>query len=358
MEGLSFLVVGFALGERGLGLFPADVLANLRVVLLLGLAWIGLVFGLQIDLGIIRQLKPWHRRVGLVVPLLSGGLLLAGGLLLRLPLPLALGLAAVGTVSSPSTMEGLARGRAPADRSALRLLKLVMAFSGLPAVAVLAVATALWSPVSALVGGPVAAWQVLFVVLGVGVLMGYALLVLVRGVRDPLHLLTLLTGMMAAVAGACAVLGVSALPAAACVGAVVMNRCVFPHRMLKVAHSLEMPMLIALLVVVGASWTAGTFSWPTFALMALIRPLASMLAGAVLSASAARQGVTLSVPWLGCGLLAQGELAMGLLVALVGTLGGVDGVLEAVVAAMVLNHAVGQVWTRRALFRAPAGGAG
>ncbi len=37
MEGILFLAIGFALGGSGLGLFPADVLANLRVVVLFGL---------------------------------------------------------------------------------------------------------------------------------------------------------------------------------------------------------------------------------------------------------------------------------------------------------------------------------
>ena len=48
LEGVFFLAVGFALGGRGLGLFPEDVLANLRVVVLFGLGWIGLVFGIPI----------------------------------------------------------------------------------------------------------------------------------------------------------------------------------------------------------------------------------------------------------------------------------------------------------------------
>ena len=57
MEGLSFLAIGFALGDRVLGLFPADVLETLRVVVLLGLAWIGLVFGLQIELRVLAHLS-------------------------------------------------------------------------------------------------------------------------------------------------------------------------------------------------------------------------------------------------------------------------------------------------------------
>ena len=63
MEGLSFLVVGLVLGARGLGLFAEDLLQSMRIVVLFGLAWIGFVFGVQIERRIFRRLLPWHRRV-------------------------------------------------------------------------------------------------------------------------------------------------------------------------------------------------------------------------------------------------------------------------------------------------------
>ena len=72
MEGLSFLVVGFVLGERGLGLLPDDLLQSMRVVVLFGLAWIGFVFGVQVELRIIRRLAGWHRWVGWLTPVALG----------------------------------------------------------------------------------------------------------------------------------------------------------------------------------------------------------------------------------------------------------------------------------------------
>jgi hypothetical protein len=72
MEGILFLAIGFALGGSGLGLFPADVLANLRVVVLFGLGWIGLVFGLQIELRVLRRVSVRHRLLGLITPSSAG----------------------------------------------------------------------------------------------------------------------------------------------------------------------------------------------------------------------------------------------------------------------------------------------
>jgi hypothetical protein len=338
-----------------LGLFPPDVLITLRVVVLLGLAWIGLVFGLQIELRVLRHLRPWHRRVGLLVPLSIGTAVALCGLVADLPPWLALSLAGVAMAPAPNTLEGVVRGRVPADRSAYRLFKLVAAFAGLPAVAVFGVASAWSSPLSGVAHG-LAPWQLVLLVVGIGVVAGYLSLVLVRGVRQPVEIVTLLIGTMAGLAGATALLGVSALPAATCSGAVLINRAALPHRILRVSHSIERPLVIALLVLVGASWSGVAFSWRIFTVMCLGRLAGAMIGGRVLANRADRWGVRVAVRGLGFGLLPQGELAIGLLVALVGFSAGSEGVLEAVVAAMVLHQLIGRWWLGHHLVR-PADGA-
>ncbi len=354
MEGLSFLVLGVILGGEGVGLFPEDVLAALRVVVLLGLAWIGFVFGLQIEWRIIRQLRPWHRLLGWLVPSSFGVVLFGGGLLLGISWPFALGLAAVGMAGSPATLEAAARGRRPADRSMLRLLKLVTAYSGLPAVAVFAVAVAWASPVVG--GGALPGWELLLFMVCVGVLVGYLSLALIRGLTDNIQILTMLTGTISGLAGACALLGASGLPAAALTGAVLINRSTFPHRMLRVAHSLERPLLVALLVLVGASWQGVAFSWPVFALMAVGRLLGAAVGGAMLSVAARRRAAAFELGGVSLGLLPQGELALGLVVALVSFIPDTEGVLEAVVATLVLHQLLGQWWLKWRLFRSSEGG--
>lgn len=357
MEGISFLAVGFALGGSGLGLFPDDLLVSMRVVVLFGLAWIGFVFGVQIELRIIRRLAPWHRRVGWFTPASLGLPVVAGGLTAGLSPALALGLGAVAMAASPSVLEGLSRGRQLRDRRAVRLLKLVMAFAGLPAVIVFAFATALASPLAEAGGGEIPSWQLVVLTAAVGALVGYALVVVVRGVLEHIQLLTLAAGSMCLVAGAAAVLGLNALPAAACAGAVLVNRSVFPHRMLRVAHSLERPMLVALLVLVGASWRGASFSLATFVLLTVVRTVAALIAGEVLQSSARRRRATTRTRGLGLGLLPQGELALGLLVAIVSFFPSPAGVLEAVVVAMIVNNLIGGWWMRRRLVDTGVGGA-
>jgi hypothetical protein len=349
MEGISFLVVGLALGGRGLGLFAEDVLASLRVVVLFGLAWIGLVFGVQIELRIIRRLAPWHRWVGWLAPAALGLPVAVAAMVAGMPPAHALGLGSVAMAISPSPLAGQVRGHVLHDRAAVRLLKLVMAFAGLPAVALFSVAAALASPLVAARGGAVPAWQLVVVTAAVGLLVGYALVVLVRGVHEHIQLLTLTGGAMCLVAGATAVLGLAALPAAACVGAVVVNRSVFPQSMLRVAHSLERPMLVALLVLVGASWSGASFSAAAFVLLTLVRMAAAWVAGEILARVATRRQATAFPKALGFGLLPQGELALGLLVAIVVFFPDTGGLLEAVVAAIVVNNFLARWWMRNRL---------
>ena len=355
MEGILFLAVGFALGGRGLGLFPADVLANLRVVVLFGLGWIGLVFGIQIDLRVLRRLSVRHRSLGILTPLFLGVPVALGGMAIGLTSALSFGLAAVAMASSPSFLEALARERRIRDRDAVGVLKLVMAFAGIPAVLLFTLAAAVASPLGDPRVGALPAWHLMFLTMAVGVVVGYSLVVLVRGVHQHIHLLTLAVGTVCLIAGATSVLGLSALPAAAFAGAVLVNRAVFPHRMLRVAHSLERPMLVALLVLVGASWEGARFALPVFLLLTVVRMTGAVAAGVFMGWAMHYPRVTRRRPGLGWGLLPQGELALGLLVAIVSSFAPLPGVLEAVVAALVVNNLVGGWWMRR---RLASGGSG
>jgi len=94
-----------------------------------------------------------------------------------------------------------------------------------------------------------------------------------------------------------------------------------------------------------------------FCLLVVGRWLGAVAGGALLTALAGRRGVRITVPGLGLGLLPQGELALGLVVALVGFVGASDGVLEAVVSAIALHQLAGQWWMRHRLFR-DSGGSG
>jgi len=350
MEGLSFLVLGFALGERMLGLFPASILEMLHPVMLLGIAWIGLVFGLQVDFSIIRRLRLWQRRIGFLIPFLIGACIFIAAALFDLGLPIAATLASVAAATSSSTLASLVRARVARDPSALRLLRVTIAFAGIPAIFIFHAAAVMWGPMSSLGGGSLPAWQMPLALFSFGFIVGYAMLFFGRGVLDSVHMLTLMIGCMAVTAGIAAMLGLSALVPAAVAGAVVINRCIFPNRFLKVGHSMERPLLVALLVLVGASWSGGSFSWTVFAVMVPIRFVVVFGAGFLLRKVAQANHVGFDLRSVGLGLLPQGELALGVLVASLPVIVDVPGVLEAVIVAMVVNNLISQYWLRLVLF--------
>jgi len=350
IEGPFWIILGFLLGQRGLGFFPPDILGDLEPVVLLGLAWIGLVFGMQVDFRILRKMDARQLRLGLLFPIGVGAVVAAVFLLVGFSPFVALALGAVSMLSTPETLDALARSRKPRRRMVLRFLRLVMAFSGIPAVAVFGIASILYSPFSTLSGGIASPAILLLSIAGIGLVAGYALLIMSRGRRDMITIITLLMGITAMVAGAASVLGVSPLPAAAVTGAVVINRCVFPHRILKATHLFERPLLVALLVLVGSAVRALDFSWPIFLGLVLVRGATLLVGGRYLAGILTRRGWSPLESGLGLGFFPQGALALGLVVALLGVSGPEPGALEAMALAMVVNQVFGDFWYRKRLF--------
>ena len=355
IEGVFWIFIGFSLGSRGLGFFPEDILVRLHPVVLLALAWVGLVFGMQIEFRVIRRLEPWHRRLGLLFPLLTGAVVAGVCLRVGAEMLMAFGLGAVAMLATPESLDALSRSRRPANRGAVRFLRLLTAFSGIPAVLSFGLASILFSPLSTLAGGHLP-WAILLLeVSGIGLVAGYALLVMARGLSDTVSNITILIGITALVAGATSIIGISPLPAAALTGAIVINRCLFPYRLLKAAHLFERPLLIALMVLVGAAFRALAFSWWVFLVLAILRPLALFVQGWFLSRSLHRRGLCQEAPGLGIGLFPQGALSLGLLVALMGLVEPLPGFLEAAAAALVCNQLLGETWLRRSLFHPTEG---
>jgi hypothetical protein len=108
-------------------------------------------------------------------------------------------------------------------------------------------------------------------------------------------------------------------------------------------------MLAALLVLVGASWGGARFVVPVFVLLTVVRTAGAIAGGALVSRMMQLPGVLDRQIGLGCGLLPQGELALGLLVAIFSSFSPQPGVFEAVLAALVVNNLVGGWWMRRRL---------
>lgn len=349
LESFVTVLVGVALGAAGLQLFPADLLGVLRPVVLLGLAWIGLLIGLQFDLRVLQSLESWQWRSGFLVPLAAGGLTglaaLAGGL----DRHVALLLAAIATVASPRLIDHLSRTRPPADRTAMRLLLMVSSLSSAPAVVLFGLGRTLMAPPGRLFG-PSAS---LAVGVGLAAILGYATILLLHGEREEIHVLALLVGVMALTAGVAVLTGAEPMLMAAVTGAVITNRSRFPHRILRAAHAIETPMLTAILLLLGAWWNPSVPSLAAVLLLVVVRGLGVLAGGFGLESVADRYGVQVRVGPLGMGLLPQGPLALAFLVASAQAGHGTASLAGGIFAALVFNHLAGGLWTRRKLFEPP-----
>jgi len=346
LQTLVTVLAGAVLGRAGLGLFPGNLLELLRPVILLGLAWIGLLIGLQFDLRILRSLEPWQRRVGFLIPLAVGGFTGALALAAGLAGHVALLLAAVAAVSSPRLIDHLSRTRSPADRPAMRLLLMVASLSSASAVVLFGVGSTaiMWSGQGF---GPPAS---LTIGTGLAVVLGYATILLLHGEGEEIHVLALLVGMMALTAGVAALTGTEPMLMAAVSGAVISNRSRFPHRILRAAHAIETPMLTAILLLLGAWWVPSGPSLTALLVLVVARDAAVAMGGGWLVRTAGRHGITVHARPAGAGLLPQGPLALAFLMSSIQMGHGTPALAGGIFAALVVNHLAGGLWTRRVLF--------
>ncbi len=353
--GLEAVLIGTLLGQAGLGLLPHGSMSALRPVVLLGLTWMGLLIGLQFDLRLIRSMQPWQRWLGFLIPAgagcFSGVVALAAGLQLRAVVLLA----AMAMIGSPRLITLFLRGGPPADRSAMRLIRLVTTLASTPAIIVYGVGTTA-AVHSTLAGGGA---MTCVAAVGLAVVLGYATIMLLRREHEDIHVLALLVGIVALLAGAATMIAVEPMALAAVTGGIIANRGHLAHRALRAARAIETPMVTAVLVLLGAWWVPRAPILAVCGVLVVIRGAALLAGGTVLRGAALRHGVRLRTRILGVGLLPQGPLTLALLVG-----GAVTGRASAAFAAGVfvalfINHVIAEVWMRRVLFirATPDGGA-
>jgi len=349
------LLLGALLGHAGFGLFTENLLATISPVVLLGLAWVGLIVGLQFDLRVLGSLQPWHRRAGFLLPLGVGVVVGAVAFALGARGATLVLLSSVAMVTTPRVVDHLSRSQPPADRSAMRLIKLVAALSSVPALLTWGVGITLVSEPHFRVAFLPGQAATLILAAGLAVILGYATMILLRGETESVHILALLVGVVALIAGAGELTGAEPMLMAALTGALIANRSPNPHRILRAAHGLEVPMLTAILLLVGAWWHPGGFSLLALAALVVVRGVLLLVAGRILTGQARRREVPLSVRWLGLGLAPHGPLALAFLVAATRENSVTASVAAGVFASLVLNHVTGSRWLRLVLYRQRSG---
>jgi Kef-type K+ transport system membrane component KefB len=368
VAGTHFLFIGMLLGPHVLGLLTADVLDQFYPLLALGLGWVGLLFGLQLDRHQLALLTPRLVALALLQAAFAFLLFLGVGLLAfgwRGPLTAAtvavLGAAAAtACVSSPlgiAVVSNFLR-----ERSRLtELLLLIASLDALVGIVALQVSYGFHNPAAGLAAGGAAPLLWPLLAAAMGITFGIIFLWLTRAKPGREELTLFVLGLATFLSGAALHVGFSSLFVGAVAGAVIANLSPVQRRVFRVLHDWEKSIYAVLLVLMGAMLNVTTWLVLPLALAYTIVRLLAKVGGCWLAARlVARRADPPAL--LGLGLAAQSGmslvLALGVALSYDRLGGGASSVtvlVSTVVLAVILSELIGPFLTRYLLHRNQVG---
>jgi hypothetical protein len=314
-SGISYLILGFLLGPQATEMLSYDDIAELDVVINLGVGWVGLLFGLQFYgrnlkrislrsyLGIGLESMTTFVLVGLGMWFAVSSSSLAGPAWLTVVV-----LAIIGSTTSPTIGAEVINQLQPSGK----VTDMVRLFSSIDAtLAIVLLGSILcFSPLHASGSGLLASgwiWFLVLVILGfiLGVL--FHLLTLYRYTDNQLFVISL--GLVVFCGGVAHYLLISPLLLNFIVGIVVANRSPQYLRVLNSLLSIEKPLYFVLLTIAGAIWTIPPISLLCLApVFVLLRFFGKLIGGAL--ASVVCQLETKGIWGIGPGLMPHGGMAL------------------------------------------------
>ena len=372
--GTHFLFLGFILGSHALGLLTRDVIDQLYPFLALGLGWIGLLFGLQLDRRHLRQFPRAFLWLALGQALVTFGVFWGLGELAlglapgRTPSEVRVGLLTAAATACVSTPVAIALV-ADTYRVRGRLAQLLFFVASVDAIVGIVALQAIYAfyhphalralsvlPTALPTLGP-AGWLLLST--GLGATFGALFLGLTRPEPEREELVLFLLGLVVFAAGAALFLGLSPLFVCAISGVVVANLSPLRRQAYVMLQAWEKPIYVILLILAGALLRVpGWIILPLGLLYVAVR-LVAKLAGGFVSTRAAR--LPFAPSDMGLALLPQGgiSLAMAISVTLTYPMLRVDGgellgeiVFSTVVLGVLVSELAGPLLARGVLRRA------
>ena len=298
-------------------------MTQLQPLLGLGLGWVGLLFGLQLDRESLRRFKRKTHVWALGQAVLSFTFFLAVAWIVfaatrfwdEPTMLLLVGAAATACVTTPAGI-AMVSANFGVRGDVAKLLFFTGSVNAIVGIAALQAAYALHAAINPLPG--FGAWGVLFsfgLALGLGTVCGIIFLWLMRLRPASEELVLFLLGICALAAGAALQLTVSPLFVCATMGVLVANLTNESRRVFELLQNWEKPVYLILLMLAGALLTLPT-AWmiPLALAYALLRGAAKVSAGAVLVE-------VVSLPFqvprrVGLGLVPQGGISLAMAVSL------------------------------------------
>lgn len=364
VAGTHFLFIGVLLGPHALGLLTAEVLGQFYPLLALGLGWVGLLFGLQLDRHQLALLTPRLVLLALLQAAFAFLLFLGIGLLAfgaREPVTASTGAllgaaAATACVSSPLGIAVVSNFLH--ERSRLtELLLLIASMDALVGIVALQVSYGFFNPVAPFAYGGAAplVWPLLAAAMGITFGIIFLWLTRARPGREELTLFVL--GLATFLSGAALHVGFSSLFVGAVAGALIANLSPVQRRVFRVLHDWEKSIYAVLLVLMGAMLNVTTWLVLPLGLAYAVARLIAKVAGCWLAARLVARHAN-PPALLGLGLAAQSGmslvLALGVALSydrLDGAAGPVTMLVSTVVLAVILSELVGPFLTRSLLRR-------
>jgi hypothetical protein len=320
LTGTEYVFVGFALGDRMIGLLDEATIRSLTPLFSLGLGLIGLLLGLQLEVPMLRRFPgSWFRitvtqaAVTMVVTFVPSWFLLQAVLDMQGSslLLASLVLASTAACTAQSALAILARELGVGGTRTMGLLRYVSSLDAAVGILVFGAAFCLLKTTS-LAGSIVPAslqWFVLTVAIGIAT--GYLLHHLTRIRCSEEELLLFVLGMVLFGSGVALYLRLSPLFVNLVMGIVATNQPGPKSRILNLLFRLEKPFYVVFLVLAGAIWQIGSpWALALAALYVLLR-LAGKVSGGALAARTTRDRPR-PPALLGLGLVSQGGVVIAM----------------------------------------------
>ncbi len=323
LTGTEFLLVGYLLGDSFLGVLDPATLERARPFLIVGLGWIGLLAGIQLE---GKALRMFGRASYLWILLYGCFLLLfvSAGLhaLLRVWFPadphlgLAVSVLAVTALCTGQTSMALWMQQASKQKRPLGIvLQFVASINDVIAIVLFGVLIGFHQPAGGGFGLSLPPLEKLAFSLLLGTLMGLLLLMLFRARLGEADKVLIVIGLVLFGGGAAYLLGVSPLLIHLIAGAVLANFSLKSDETFHLLMRIERPLYLIFLMIAGAYLRIGA---PLAVLLALayvaIRALSQGAAGAMFLGRVFRDPAYPRAHALGWGLTSQAGIGAALAV--------------------------------------------
>ncbi len=365
LTGTEFIFVGVALGDQMVGLLSEEIVRSLTPLFSLGLGVIGLIFGMQLELGKILRFPVRYLPIAVIQAAFTMLVVFwPSYLILRKlfgdagePVLLAsLVLAATAACTAQTALALIDREFKLRGSRVMELLRYISSIDAVVGLFVFGFAFCLMhtEPVLGFRPGPGLQWFVLS--LSLGTAMGFLMQLLTRVRCSDEELLIFVVGMVVFSGGIALYFKLTPLFINTIMGFLLANLPGPKQRIFNLVVRLEKPFYIVFLILAGAIWQPGSpWALPLAALYLGLR-FAGKVSGGYLAGRVVRSEADGAHPprRLGLGLISQGGMAIAMVMNYyqLSSAAVTGAVVTAVLIAVILNELAGPSLAQSVLRRA------